>query len=82
LAETRIKTGLLLGEVSDKEDIQVTPEELNSQIAALKAQYTDDKMRLELDKPENQRDIYSRIVIDKTVKRLREIAETSKAKAK
>jgi hypothetical protein len=36
-------------------------------MAELKKQYTDAQMQLELEKPENQRDILSRILTEKTV---------------
>jgi trigger factor len=74
LAETRIKTGLILGEISEKEGIAVTADELETRLNLLKSQYQDPNMQAELDKPENQRDLYSRLLIEKTIERLREIA--------
>jgi trigger factor len=74
IAMNRIKTGLILGEISEKEDIVVTPDELETRLTLLKNQYTDDAMQSELDKPDNQRDIYSRLIIEKTIDRLRSIA--------
>lgn len=81
LAETRIKVGLLLGDIAEKEKITVTDEELKARIEELKEQYTDDAMRAQLDQPENRRDIYSRMMIDKTVKHLRDINLAKPAKA-
>jgi trigger factor len=74
LAETRIKTGLILGEVSDLENITVSADELEAQLSLLKGQYKDPAMLAELDKPENQRDIYSRLLIEKTIERLKQLA--------
>jgi hypothetical protein len=37
------------------------------QVQLLKGQYNDEKMRAELDKPENRRDIASRILTEKTI---------------
>lgn len=71
-AELRVKAGIVLAEVAEAEKIMVTPEEFNTQLQALKARYPDTQMRAQLDKPENQRDILSRMVTDKTVNKLKE----------
>jgi trigger factor len=71
-AELRVKAGLVLAEIAEKENIVVTPEELEIQIQLLKGQYTDEKMHEEIDKPENRRDITSRILTQKTLEKLRE----------
>jgi trigger factor len=81
VAELRIKTGLILGEISEKEKISITPDELETRLTLLKDQYTDPSMRGELDKPESRRDIQSRLLIEKTIDRLRTIA-TAKPVAK
>lgn len=70
-AELRVKSGLVLGAISEKENITVTPEELEVRIQLLKGQYTDDQMQAELDKPENRRDILSRLMTEKTLDFLR-----------
>lgn len=66
----RIKTGLALGEVAEKEGVQIAQEEFDERLAALKKQYTDEQMQAELEKPEHQRDILSRLLTEKTVQRL------------
>ena len=66
-AEARVKTGLVLGEAAEAESVQVTEAELDSRIAELKKQYTDKQMQDELDKPENRREIASRILTEKTI---------------
>ncbi len=73
-AERRVKTGLVLSEISLKENLDVTKEELNDKIDELKAQYSDPTMQEELAKPEARQEIASRMVTEKTVKRLVEIA--------
>lgn len=73
-AELRVKAGLLLGEISHLEYISVTPEEVDIRIQLLKGQYTDAAMQAELDKPENQRDIHSRLMTEKTLDKLRTYA--------
>jgi trigger factor len=70
-AEMRVKVGLLLGEIANAEKIDVTPEELEIRIQLLKGQYTDPAMLAELDKPENRRDIHSRMMTEKTIDKLR-----------
>lgn len=69
-AETRVKTGLVLGEIAEAEKITVTDKELDARIAELKKQYTDKQMQAELDKPENHRDLRSRLLTEKTIARL------------
>ena len=64
----RVKTGIALGEVAEKEKLVVTDEEFAARVQELKKQYgTDAQMMAELDKPENQRDILSRILTEKTI---------------
>lgn len=74
-AEHRVKTGLILSEISLIEGIDISPEELEVQMQILKSQYTDPAMQTELNKPEARRDIASRMLTEKTVKRLKEIAD-------
>jgi trigger factor len=66
----RVKASLVLAEIAQKEDLEVTPEELEIRIQALKSQYKDKQMQQELDKPENRRDIAARMLTEKTVARL------------
>lgn len=73
-AEARVKTGLVLGEISEAEAITVEDAELDARIAALKAQYNDTQMQAELDKPENRREIRSRLLTEKTIAKLTEYA--------
>ena len=75
-AELRVKAGLVLGEISDKEKITVTPEELDIRVQLLKGQYPDPAMQAELDKPENRRDIMNRLLTEKTLSKLVRYAST------
>lgn len=70
-AELRVKAGLVLGAIADKENINVTPEELEIRIQLLKGQYADPSVQAELDKPEGRRDIQSRMMTEKTLDKLR-----------
>lgn len=70
-AALRVKAGLVLGEISQAEKITVTPEELEIRLMLLKNQYPDPQMQAELDKPENIRDIQSRMLTEKTLDLLR-----------
>jgi trigger factor len=70
-AELRVKAGLVLGEISQVEKITVTPEELEVRLMLLKNQYPDPAMQAELEKPENIRDIQSRMLTEKTLNLLR-----------
>lgn len=71
-AEERVKASLVLTEISEKEKLDVTPEELEIRIQLLKGQYKDQAMQSELDKPENRNDIASRLLTEKTVAKLTE----------
>ena len=67
----RVKTGVVLGEVAQAEKITVEDDELQARVAQLKTQYASDKQMMEeLDKPENMRDIASRILTEKTIAKL------------
>ncbi len=74
-AEIRVKAGLVLGEISQQEQITVTPQELEVRIQLLKGQYTSDAtMQAELDKSENRQDVMSRLLTEKTLDKLRTYA--------
>lgn len=70
-ATLRVKAGLVLGEISQAEKITVTPDELELRLELMRGQYTDPQMQAELDKPENRRDIMSRLLTEKTLDKLR-----------
>ncbi len=69
-AEARVRASLMLSEVAEKEQIQVTPEELEIRMQLLKGQYQDPAMQAELEKPETRRDIANRILTEKTIEHL------------
>jgi trigger factor len=73
-AEIRVKTGLVLGEVAEAEKITVDEKELEARIKELKKQYTDKQMQDELNKPENRRELGSRLLTEKTIAKLTEYA--------
>ena len=73
-AERRVKTGLVLSEISVKENLDVTKNELDTRMQELKDQYSDQAMQAELAKPEAKQEIASRMITEKTVKKLVELA--------
>ncbi len=75
IAEERVKASLVLSEVAEKENLEVTPEELEIRIQTLKGQYSDPQMQADLDKPEMRRDIAMRMLSEKTVAKLAEYAQ-------
>jgi trigger factor len=75
-AEARVKTGLVLGQVAEVEKITVSDDEVTERIALLKQQYTDKQMQSELDKPENRRELMSRLLTEKTITKLAGYAQT------
>ena len=70
-AELRVKAGIALSEIAEREKITVTPEELEVRLQLLKGQYPDAKMQAELDKPEGRREIASRLMSEKTLDKLK-----------
>lgn len=73
-AEQRVRAGLVLAEISEKEGIDVIPEEVELRIQMLKGQYQDAAMQAELDKPESRQNIASRMMTEKTIQKLVEYA--------
>ncbi len=70
-AVRRVKGGVVLAEVADKENISLTPEELDIRISVLKQRYKgDEKMQAELDKPENRQDVGNQVITEKSIARL------------
>ncbi len=74
-AENSVKTGLVLGKIAEREDVEIMPEELENRIMALKGQYTDPQMQAELDKPENRNEVAGRLKLEKTLAKLTEAAQ-------
>lgn len=70
----KVKTGLVLSEISDQENIQVTQEEFDTYIEDLKKQYSDPSMQEQLSNPENRRSLASRLLTDKTIAKIKEYA--------
>ncbi len=71
-AELRVKAGLVLSAISEKEKIDASDAEIDAQMQRLAAQYPDPKMREELAKPETRRTVVSRLLTDKTIAKLTE----------
>jgi trigger factor len=69
-AAERVKASLVLAEIAELENLQVTPEELEVRLQVLKGQYQDSQMQEELKKPEARRDIAARMLTEKTVQKL------------
>lgn len=70
-AEQRVKVGVILAEVAEREEIQVTPEEVEIRLQLMKGQYRDPTAQAELNKPEALRDIESRIRTEKTLEKIK-----------
>ncbi len=69
-AEERVKAGLILAEIAESERLSVSNEEIEKRLQQTKAQYQDEKMQEELNKPEARESIASRILTEKTVLKL------------
>lgn len=66
-AEKRVKAGLVIAEIAEAEKLDITAEELDGRLNSHKAQHSDKAMRIELEKPENRREIASRLLTEKTI---------------
>jgi trigger factor len=77
VAERKVKVGLALSEVASQEKLTVSEEEVAIRIQLLKGQYKDEVMRAQLDAPEAQRDIASRLLSEKTINKLVEYCSKS-----
>lgn len=69
----RVKSGLVLAELTKAEKIDVTQDELEARLAEMKSQYKDPKMQAQLDSPESRRDLANGVLTEKTIDRLVEI---------
>lgn len=67
LSKDQLTTSISLTEIAERENIEVGEEELAVRLQLLKGQYQDPAMQAELDKPENQRDIRSRMRTEKVL---------------
>lgn len=77
-AQKRVKSGLILAELSKLEKIEASKDELLEQMNLLGQQYNDEKMLEQLKTPEAQRDMANRILTNKTVDRLVELNTSGK----
>lgn len=73
----RVKASIVLAEIAEKEELEVTPEELEIRMQLLRGQYQDAQMQAELDKPESRQDIAARLLTEKTVNKLVEFTSGS-----
>jgi trigger factor len=75
-AERRVKTGMVLSAVAEAEGLEVTDSEVDAAVAAHKSQHQDAGPDAEHDKPEFRRDTASRILTNKTLDKLLQLATT------
>jgi trigger factor len=73
-ATARVKTGLVLAELSKVEKIEATPDEIAAHIELYKSQYANNPEALQqFESPDVQRDIANRLLTEKTIDRLVEL---------
>jgi trigger factor len=75
-AAEQVKIGIMIGAIGDKENVVVTPEEIEVRLQLLKGQYADKAMQAELDKPEARQDIAARLRTEKIIALLTKDAST------
>lgn len=74
----RVKSGLVLAELSKAEKVEVSQEEVQTRLDEMKAQYKDPKMQAQFDTPETRRNLANRVLTEKTIDRLVEINSKKK----
>lgn len=79
-AAEQVKIGIVLGAIGDKENVQITPEEVEIRMQLLKGQYQDPAMQAELDKPEARQDIAARLRSEKIIQLLTENGSSTKSR--
>lgn len=73
-AERRLKAGVLLSDIAEKESIIITPEELKARVDELKARYaSDESLQKQLTDPAAQREVGAQLLTEKTVARIVEL---------
>jgi trigger factor len=73
-ANRRLKAGILLSEIAEKEGIAITPEELQQRVQELTARYPSDaEMQKQIASESGQREIGAQMITEKTVARLVEL---------
>lgn len=78
VAERKVKVGLALSQVASDEKLTVSQEEVEIRIQLLKGQYKDPEMQAQLDMPQSQQEIASRLLTEKSIARLVEAISKSK----
>lgn len=74
VAEKRVKSGLILAELSKVEKIEATTIELDAKVDTYRQQYANNAEALkQFDQPEVRRDIANRLLTEKTIDRLVEL---------
>lgn len=66
-AEKRVKVGIVLSAISEQENVTVSEEEFQSNLAMMKRQYADSGALDQLDTPQARNDIMSRLYTEKTL---------------
>lgn len=74
LAETRVKAGLVLSELSKQAKIEASSDELKQRISALQSQYANNpEMAKRFDEAEIQREVANQLLTEKTIDHLVEV---------
>ena len=74
-AEKRVAAGLVLRQIAEAEALEVTNEELESELERLKQTYQDAKAQAELQQPQVRNDLANQLLLGKTVAKIVEYAE-------
>jgi trigger factor len=74
-AERRVGLAMILTEVAAAENITLNAEDLDNEIAQMKAQYKDEATQAELDRPETREEVYNHLMASRVIAKLVSFAE-------
>jgi trigger factor len=75
-AEKRVQLALILSEVAKEEKLTVGQDEIENEIAGLRAQYTDPVMQKELAGDQIREDVYNHLMSTKVINKLTQYAQS------
>ncbi len=76
-AELRIKSGLAIGEIAQKEKIEVSEEEVDKYLDDLRKYYQDPKTIEEIDNPKNRSSFKAQLLSSKTIHKVKDLIKSN-----
>ncbi|HSH31812.1 MAG TPA: hypothetical protein VK963_04075, partial [Candidatus Saccharimonadales bacterium] len=74
-AERQVALAMVLSEIAKAEDLTVTTEEVEAELARLQSTYRDQQMQTELKAPGIREEVYNHLMASKTISKILEYVE-------